>query len=68
MKILDVIARIFVLIGGITWGTIGFFDWNIVDFFFGRTIVETIIYDIVGVSAIWLIIRCKYICGKSCKK
>lgn len=66
MKILDVIAWILVIIGGINWGCIGFFDWNLVNFFFGNSIVETVIYDAVGVSAIWLLIRCK--CLSSCKK
>ena len=67
MKILDVIAWILVVIGGINWGCIGFFDWNLVDFFFGKSIVETIIYDAVGVSAVWLVIRCKCL-SSSCKK
>ncbi len=66
MKILDVIAWILVIIGGINWGCIGFFDWNLVNFFFGNSIVETVIYDAVGVSAVWMIIRCK--CLSSCKK
>ena len=68
MKILDVIAFIFVLIGGITWGTIGFFDWNFIDFFFTDTYVDIIIYDIVGVSAVYSIIRAKgfFSSGKSC--
>lgn len=67
MKILDVIAWIFVVIGGVTWGTVGFFDWNLVNFFFGNTVVETVIYDIVGVSAVWLVLRSKFLCSV-CKK
>ncbi len=65
MRVLDVIAWIFVIIGGITWGTVGFFDWNLIDFFLTGTHVDMIVYDIIGVSAIWLIIRVKKIC---CKK
>lgn len=69
MKVLDVFAWIFVLIGGITWGTVGFFSWNFIDFFLTGTYVDIVIYDIVGISAIWLIIRSKhFFCKSSCKK
>ena len=64
MKLLDIIARIFVLIGGITWGTVGFFGWNFIDFFLTGTYVDIIIYDIIGVSAVWLIIRGMTMCSK----
>ena len=60
MKLLDVIALIFALLGAITWGTIGFFDWNLINFFFTNSKVETVIYDIIGVCAVWVIIRSKW--------
>ncbi len=66
MKILDTIAWIFVIIGGVNWGCVGFFDFNLVDFFFGNTVVETVIYDIVGVSAVFLVVRSKCFFSK-CK-
>ncbi|MCH9609607.1 MAG: hypothetical protein S4CHLAM45_15390 [Chlamydiales bacterium] len=65
MKMLDVVAWVFLMIGGITWGCIGFFNWNLVDFFFGNYVVQSVIYDIVGVSAVWSIVRSKWTC---CKK
>lgn len=65
MKVVDIIARILVLIGAINWGTIGFFHFNLVDFFFGNTVVERVIYDIIGVAAIYLILRIRKNCCPS---
>ncbi|MCH9609608.1 MAG: hypothetical protein S4CHLAM45_15400 [Chlamydiales bacterium] len=70
MRILNAIAWILVLIGGITWGTVGFFDWNFIDFFLSRFLVDRIVYDAIGVSSIFLIFRAKkFFCSSSsCKK
>ncbi|MEY8368435.1 DUF378 domain-containing protein [Anaerovoracaceae bacterium 42-11] len=45
------------IIGGINWGLIGFFRYNLVESIFGPDlfIVSRIIYAIVGLSAIWAI-------------
>ncbi len=56
MVILNVITLILLAIGGINWGLIGIFNWNLVDAIFGAgSIVSAIIYVLVGVSAIWLL-------------
>lgn len=50
------IAWILVVIGGINWGLIGFFNFNLVTEIFGSIpTVETIVYDLVGLSALVLI-------------
>lgn len=43
------------IIGGINWGLIGFFKYNLVDSIFGPDffIVSRIIYALVGLSALW---------------
>lgn len=45
------------IIGGLNWGLIGFFKYNLVDSIFGPDyfIVSRIIYAIVGLSALWAI-------------
>lgn len=54
MKTLDYIALILVVIGGINWGLIGFFDFDLVKAIFGEmTIVSRIIYALVGVSGLY---------------
>ncbi len=53
MYILKLIAYIFVIVGALNWGLIGFFDFDLVALIFGEmTLMSKIIYDIVGLSAV----------------
>ncbi len=54
---LDKIALTILLIGGINWGSIGIFQFDLVAFIFGGQsgIVSRIIYVIVGLAALWCI-------------
>lgn len=55
-KCLDYIALILVIIGGINWGLIGFFKFDLVAFIFGQmTWISRIIYALVGLSALYSI-------------
>ena len=54
MKVLDNIALILILIGGINWGLIGFFQFNLIDSIFGTfSIISRVIYALVGLSSIY---------------
>jgi len=55
MKYLDLIAVILLIIGGLNWGLIGLFEFNLVSFIFGTTIVAKIIYILVGLSGVYKI-------------
>lgn len=56
MKILDTIALILVVIGGVNWGLIGFFQFNLVDSLFGSfSMLSRIIYSLVGIASIYSI-------------
>jgi len=56
MKTLDTIALILVVIGGINWGLIGFFQFNLVDSLFGNvSMITRIIYSLVGIASIYSI-------------
>lgn len=57
MKIIDRIALILAIIGGINWGAIGIFSFDIVAWIFGGqdAIISRIIYTLVCISAIWCI-------------
>ena len=47
------IALTLIIIGGINWGLVGLFDYNLVDALFGTaTWFSRIIYILVGISAI----------------
>lgn len=51
---LDVLALILVIIGGINWGLVGFFKFDLVSFIFGDlSMITRIIFAIVGIAAIY---------------
>ncbi len=54
---LDRIALCLLIVGGINWGSIGLFQFDIVAWICGGqdSIISRIIYIIVAVSAIWCI-------------
>ena len=52
---LDKIALILAIIGGLNWGSIGIFQFDIVAALFGGqdSVVSRVIYTLVGLAAIW---------------
>lgn len=54
---LDVIALILTVIGGINWGLIGIFQFDLVAWLFGGqgAVLSRIIYTFVGIAAVWCI-------------
>ena len=56
MKLMDRIALILLIIGGLNWGAIGIFNFDLVDFIsMDVEIIKTIIFTVVGLSAVWCI-------------
>lgn len=56
MRIIHTIVLTLVIIGGINWGLIGLFDYNLVDSIFGTmSLVSRAIYTLVGIAGIWAI-------------
>ena len=54
---LDRISLILLIVGGLNWGSIGLFKFDIVSWLFGgqADLVSRIVYTLVGLSAIWCI-------------
>ncbi len=54
---LDKIALAILIIGGINWGSVGLFQFDLVAWIFGGqgAIVSRIIYTLVALSALWCI-------------
>ena len=54
---LDRIALLLLIIGGLNWGLIGIFQIDLIAFIFGgqAAIISRILYTLVAVSAIWCI-------------
>lgn len=54
---LDKISLVLLIIGGINWGSIGLFGFDIVGWIFGGqgAIISRIIFTVVGLAALWCI-------------
>lgn len=67
MKTLHMVAFILLVVGGLNWGLVGLFQYNLVESLFASVSGLTqIVYILVGVSAVWLAVThkgdCK-VCG-----
>lgn len=52
----DLIALLLVIVGGLNWGLVGLFDFNLVDALFGvGSTLSRIVYIIVGLAALYMI-------------
>lgn len=56
-EMLDKIALVLLIIGGLNWGLVGIFGFDLVAWLFGGTgaILSRIVYVVVALSAIWCI-------------
>ncbi|NIP43105.1 MAG: DUF378 domain-containing protein [candidate division Zixibacteria bacterium] len=54
MKSLDVIVAALLVIGGLNWGLVGFFGFDLVASIFGpMSFLSRIVYALVGISALY---------------
>ena len=54
MKFIDKIALVLIIIGAISWGLIGFFQFDLVATLFGdMSALSRIVYALVGISGLW---------------
>lgn len=55
--VIDRIALILTVIGGINWGSVGLFRFDLVAWLFGGQTgtVSRVVYTLVGLSALWCI-------------
>lgn len=67
MKVINTIALLLIIIGGVNWGLVGLFDFNLVDALFGEgSVLARIVYSVVGIAAVYELIV--WITGLSTKK
>ncbi|ALJ08586.1 MAG: DUF378 domain-containing protein [Pseudomonadota bacterium] len=56
MKILNLVTLLLVIVGGLNWGLVGAFDFDLVAALFGDgSALSRIVYVLVGLSALWQI-------------
>ena len=57
MKPLNLITLILVIVGGVNWGLVGLFNFDLVATLFGDgSMLARIVYVLVGLSALWQLV------------
>lgn len=69
MKGLHMLAFLLMAVGGLNWGLVALFDFNLVSTIFGSwPVLEKLVYVLVGVSAVYILAThkrdCKVCSGK----
>jgi hypothetical protein len=70
MKALHMVAFLLLVVGGLNWGLVGLFNYNLVESVLGGySSITMIVYVLVGISALYIGIMhkgdCKVCSGKS---
>jgi uncharacterized membrane protein YuzA (DUF378 family) len=64
MRALDVITLILVIVGGLNWGLVGAFDFDLVAALFGEMSgLSRIVYVLVGLSALYQLVPLSRLLG-----
>lgn len=53
MKNIELIATVLLLIGGLNWGLVGAFDYNLVTQLLGDGTATRVVYGLVGLGALY---------------
>ncbi len=62
MKNLNLIAQIFIIVGGLNWALVGLFSFDLVAVIFGEmSLLSRIVYVLVGISAVYQLFTIKAI-------
>jgi len=61
MKAINWIAAILVIVGGLNWGLVGLFNYDLVSSLLGVGTATNVVFDLVGLSAILMIFKIKKI-------
>lgn len=66
MNAVDYLAFVLVIVGGLNWGLVGAFDFNLVDTLFGEgSALSRVVYVLVGLAAVYLAVA---VVAKGAKK
>jgi uncharacterized membrane protein YuzA (DUF378 family) len=57
MKFINILTLVLVIVGGLNWGLVGLFDFDLVAVIFGwGSVFSRLVYTLVGLSAAWQIV------------
>jgi len=66
MNALKLITQILVIVGGLNWGLVGIFSFDLVAAIFGEmSAVSRIVYSLVGISAVYQLFTLKSVSALS---
>jgi len=55
LNVIDIVALVLLIVGGINWGLVGLFSFDLVATIFGvASMLSNIVYMLVGLSAIYV--------------
>lgn len=61
MKFFNFVCMIFLVLGGLNWGLVTSFEFNLIEYIFGQSRVENVIYTLMGLSAIYAALNWKHL-------
>lgn len=68
-KFFEMITALLLIVGGLNWGLVGLWNFDLVAFLFGAgSTISLVIYNLVGLSAIYRIVMWYKGCCGICKK
>ena len=54
MRVLNTVTLVLLIVGGLNWGLVGLFDFDLVAAIFGnRSMISRLVYALVGLSALY---------------
>ena len=57
MRILNTLTLVLLIVGGLNWGLVGLFGFDLVAALFGEmSVLSRIVYTLVGASALWQLV------------
>ena len=57
MKAVNTVVLLLIIIGGLNWGLVGAFEFNLVDALFGEgSVLARVVYVVVGLAALYKLI------------
>ena len=57
MRAINLITLFLVIVGGLNWGLVGLFDFDLVAAIFGEmSALSRLVYVLVGISALWQLV------------
>jgi uncharacterized membrane protein YuzA (DUF378 family) len=62
MRTFDIVAAVLLVVGGLNWGLVGFFNFDLVAALFGAgSPLARIVYSLVGIAAIYQVVTIRAI-------